>query len=74
MSRRVYMLLPLGIGLVAAVYWWLSYEPAGTAMLVVFALAMAVMGWILLPTANDVGPTAPVDEAWHERDAEHREA
>jgi hypothetical protein len=70
MSRRSYLLLPLGIALVAAAYWWLSSEPAGTAMLVVFALAMAVMGWILIPTANDVGPTAPVDEAWHERRTE----
>jgi hypothetical protein len=67
MSLRVYLLLPLGIALVAVVYWWLSGEPAGTAMLVVFALAMTVMGWILLPTAGDVGPTAPVDESWHER-------
>ena len=67
MSMRTYLLLPLGIGVVAAVYWWLSSEPAGTDMLTVFALAMAVMGWILLPTANDVGPTAPVDPDWHER-------
>lgn len=67
MSIRTYMLLPLGIGLIALVYWWLSAEPAGTAMLTVFALAMAVMGWILLPTADDVGPTAPVDPDWHER-------
>ena len=64
---RTYLLLPLGIAVVAAVYWWLSAEPAGTAMLVVFALAMVLMGWILLPTANDVGPTAPVDPDWHER-------
>lgn len=67
MSLRTYLLLPLGIGAVALVYWLLSYEPAGTAMLAVFALAMLVMGWILLPTAGDVGPTAPVDEDWHER-------
>jgi hypothetical protein len=67
MSLRTYLLLPLGIGAVALIYWWLSSEPAGTAMLAVFALAMLVMGWILLPTAGDVGPTAPVDEDWHER-------
>ena len=29
-------------------------------MLVGFAAAMAVMGWILLPTLDNVGPTAPV--------------
>jgi hypothetical protein len=67
MSLRTYMLLPLGIGVVALVYWLLSYEWAGSVMLVVFALAMAFMGWILLPTADDVGPTAPVDPDWHER-------
>ncbi len=55
------MLLPLGIGVVAAIYWFMSYETAGTVMLGIFALAMAVMGWILVPTAGDVGPTAPVD-------------
>jgi hypothetical protein len=74
MSMRTYVLLPLGIAIVAAAYWWLSREPAGTAMLLVFALAMALMGWSLLPTAGDVGPTAPVDEAWHERKAERPEA
>jgi hypothetical protein len=74
MSLRVYLLLPAGIALVALVYWWLSGEPAGTAMLVVFALAMTVMGWILIPTAGDVGPTAPVDDAWHERRTDRPEA
>jgi hypothetical protein len=67
MSMRSYLLLPLGIGVVAAGYWWFSSEPAGTAMLVVFALAMTFMGVILLPTVDDVGPTAPVDPDWHER-------
>jgi hypothetical protein len=33
-------------------------------MLIVFALAMTIYGWILLPTANDVGPTAPIDPDW----------
>jgi len=36
-------------------------------MLIVFAAAMAVMGAVLLPTLDNVGPTAPVDEDWHER-------
>jgi hypothetical protein len=61
MARAKYMLLPIGIGAVAVGYWFLSYEPAGSVMLGLFALAMAVMGWILVPTAGDVGPTAPVD-------------
>jgi hypothetical protein len=62
-----YLIMPVGIGVVAAIYWFLSYEPAGTAMLVVFALAMLLMSRILLPTTGDVGPTAPVDPEWHER-------
>ncbi len=62
-----YFALPLLIIAVGVVYWFFSYEAAGTAMLLIFGLAMAVMGWILVPTFDDVGPTAPVDENWHER-------
>ena len=62
-----YFALPLLILAVGAVYWFFSYEAAGTAMLLIFGLAMGVMGWILVPTFDDVGPTAPVDENWHER-------
>jgi hypothetical protein len=46
---------------VAAVYWFAAYEPVGSVMLLIFAIAMAVMGWILVPTLNDVGHTAPID-------------
>ena len=61
-----YLTIPAGIFVVGVVYWFLSYEPAGTAMLILFSAAMAVMGWVLVPTVNDVGPTAPVDSDWHE--------
>lgn len=61
-----YFALPLLILGIAAAYWFLSYEPAGAAMLAIFALAMGVMAWILVPTFGDVGPTAPVDPDWHE--------
>lgn len=64
-----YFALPILILAVAVVYWFMSYEPAGTAMLAIFGVAMAVMGWILVPTFDDVGPTAPVDPDWHEREA-----
>jgi hypothetical protein len=64
-----YFALPLLIIAVAVIYWFVSYEPAGTAMLAIFGIAMAVMGWILVPTFGDVGPTAPVDPEWHERDS-----
>lgn len=52
---------------VAVVYWFMTYEPAGTVLLLIFGIAMGVMSWILVPTFGDVGPTAPVDPDWHER-------
>ena len=64
-----YFALPLLVIAVAVIYWFVSYEPAGTAMLAIFGIAMAVMGWVLVPTFGDVGPTAPVDPEWHERDS-----
>ena len=63
------MTIPLGVLITAIIYWFVSYEPIGTVLLVIFAIAMAVMGWILVPTLNDVGPTAPVDPDWHEPSA-----
>lgn len=54
--------LPIVIAAVGAIYWWASNgEPAGSALLLIFAAAMAVFLWVLLPTADNVGPTAPVD-------------
>jgi hypothetical protein len=64
-----YMTIPLGILITGVVYWFVSYEWIGTVLLLIFAIAMAVMGWILVPTLNDVGPTAPVDPDWHEPSA-----
>ena len=68
MSFTRYLVVPLLIGVVAVVYWFWSYEVAGTAMLAVFALAMLFFGWVLLPAADNVGPVAPVDPEWHERE------
>jgi len=59
--------IPLLILVTAAVYWFLAYEWSGAVLLVIFAIAMGLMLWILVPTFNDVGPTAPVDTDWHER-------
>jgi hypothetical protein len=50
------------------IYWFVSYDPVGTVLLGIFGVAMGVMGWVLIPTFGDVGPTAPVDVDWHERD------
>jgi hypothetical protein len=68
MSLKRYLLLPAAIALIAIGYWFLSYETAGSVLLFVFAIAMALVGWVLLPTTDDVGPTAPVDSDWHERE------
>ena len=50
------------IGLVGIVYLVVSHgEPAGSALLLIFAAAMGVFTGVLLPTTDNVGPTAPVD-------------
>jgi hypothetical protein len=59
--------IPALIIAVGAIYWFISYEPAGSALLLIFGIAMGVMSWVLVPTFGDVGPTAPVDPEWHER-------
>ena len=61
MSLRKYLLLPVLIMVLGIVYWIVSYEWIGSVLLVVVGGAMAVMGWILVPTVDNVGPTAPVD-------------
>ncbi|MEO8638679.1 MAG: hypothetical protein ABI458_02040 [Chloroflexota bacterium] len=61
MAFRI-LALPTLIAVVGAVYWLVSDgEPAGSALLLIFAAAMAVFLWVLMPTADNVGPTAPVD-------------
>ena len=68
MSMIKFLSIPLSILVLAVIYWFVSgYEWAGSVLLLIFAIAMAVMGWILVPTFGDVGPTAPVDPDWHER-------
>ncbi len=61
--------LPLLVLITDVAYWLLTYEPAGTVLLFLFAIALGVMITVLGPTFNDVGPTAPVDPDWHERRA-----
>ena len=57
-----HLALPVLIAIVGVVYLWASHgEPAGSALLLIFAAAMAVFMWVLLPTTDNVGPTAPVD-------------
>ena len=67
MNLLARLAIPVLILIIAVVYWFLSYEVAGTVLLLIFSIAMGVMIWVLGPTFNDVGPTAPVDPDWHER-------
>ncbi|HUF07538.1 MAG TPA: hypothetical protein VMP86_09180 [Candidatus Binatia bacterium] len=67
MTLLKYAAIPLLVLVTAVVYWLLAYEAAGTVMLLLFAIAMGVMGWVLVPTLDDVGPTAPVDPDWQPR-------
>lgn len=61
------MALPILVLVTAVVYWLMTYEPAGSTLLFIFSIALGVMFWVLGPTLDDVGPTAPVDPEWHER-------
>ena len=69
MSRTKLLLVavPIGHAILFAAYFLWSRDAAGTAMSVMFAIAMGLMIYILLPTVRDVGPTAPVDHEWAER-------
>jgi hypothetical protein len=57
-----YLAFPGLIAVVGIVYLVVSHgEPAGSALLLIFSGAMFVFTWVLLPTADNEGPTAPVD-------------
>ena len=67
MKRLVYAGLIIGHLILVGVYWLLTYDDIGTVLLFMFGVAVALLGWMLIPTFGDVGPTAPVDNEWHER-------
>lgn len=56
-----YVAFPGLILIVGVAYFLLTAEPIGSVLLVIFGGAMGVMVWVLLPTLDNVGPTAPVD-------------
>lgn len=56
-----YLAFPALILSVGVAYFLLTEEPIGSVLFLIFAAAMGVMGWVLLPTLDNVGPTAPVD-------------
>ena len=67
-TKLLLILVPIGHAIMFGGYFLFSGDAAGTAMSVIFAIAMGLMIYILLPTIRDVGPTAPVDPTWAERD------
>lgn len=68
MRNILILAVPIGHAILFGAYFLFSGDAAGTAMSVIFAIAMGLMLYILLPTVRDVGPTAPVDPAWAEHD------
>lgn len=69
MTRNLlFVAVPVGHAILFGAYFLFSGDAAGTAMSLIFAIAMGLMLYILLPTVRDVGPTAPVDPAWAEGD------
>lgn len=54
--------LPALIAAVGIIYMITTHgEPAGSSLLLIFAGATGVYLWVLVPTASNEGPTAPID-------------
>jgi hypothetical protein len=66
MTRLLFLTFTIGHLILVAAYWFLSGDAIGTVLLLIFGVAVLLMGWMLGPTVSDVGPTAPVDPDWHE--------
>ena len=66
MKRPVYAAIAVSHVLFVIAYLLLSGDEIGAILLLVFGIAMALIGWMLIPTFEDVGPTAPVDPDWDE--------
>ena len=61
MKLARYLFLPALIAIVALIYLVLAGEYAGATMLIVFIGASALFMWILVPTVDHEGNTAPID-------------
>ena len=63
MSALRFLVLPILIGAVAVIYLIGNGggDVAGAVMLLVFALASGFFSWILVPTFDHEGNTAPID-------------
>lgn len=68
MGLARYLFLPILILVAGAAYLALSGELAGATMMLVFAGAMAFFMWVLVPTFDHEGNTAPIDPDFREPD------
>lgn len=62
MTLARYLALPILILITGVAYFLVSGELAGATMLIVFSGATLFFMWILVPTFENEGNTAPVDE------------
>jgi len=63
-----YLAFPIVILVAGASYLVLSGELAGATMMLVFAGAMTFFMWVLVPTFDHEGNTAPIDPDFPEPD------
>jgi len=68
MGLTRYLAFPIVILVAAAAYLVLSGELAGATMMLVFAGAMTFFMWVLVPTFDHEGNTAPIDPDFPEPD------
>jgi hypothetical protein len=61
MKLAKYLFFPALALIAGLAYWALSYEMAGVVMLLFFAGAMTFFMWVLVPTFDHEGTTAPID-------------
>jgi hypothetical protein len=68
MGLARYIAFPIVILVAGAAYLVLSGELAGATMMLVFAGAMTFFMWVLVPTFDHEGNTAPIDPDFPEPD------
>jgi len=68
MGLTRYLAFPIVILVAGAAYLVLSGELAGATMMLVFAGAMTFFMWVLVPTFDNEGNTAPIDPDFPEPD------
>lgn len=61
MRLAAYLLFPVLILVTGVVYLLVGEEPAGGVMLLFFAAAATFFMWVLVPTFDNEGTTAPID-------------